>query len=63
MGQLFGNRDAWKDSKWVNTFSKDEALERLEKYEVLLFDEVEFVRKSDNKKWHYYNIIARKIEN
>ncbi len=60
VGQLFGDRDAWKDSEWVNTFSKDEVLERLEKYEVLLFDEVEFVRKSDNKKWHYYNIIARK---
>lgn len=60
LGQLFGDRDAWKDSDWVNTFSKNEALVKLEKYELLLFDEIEYVRESDNKKWHYFNIIARK---
>ena len=37
VGQLFGDRDAWKDSDWVNTFSKNEVLVKLEKYELLLF--------------------------
>ena len=60
VGQLFGDRDAWKDSDWVNTFPKNEVLVKLEKYELLFFDEIEYVRESDNKKWHYFNIIARK---
>lgn len=60
VGQLFGNRDAWAKLDSVNTFTKKEVLEKLSKYEILLLDEKEYVRERDNKKWHYFNIIARK---
>ncbi len=48
---------------WVNTFSKDEIIKKLSKYDILLFDEIEYVRETDNKKWHYFNIIAKKNKN
>lgn len=60
VGQLFGDRDAWKDENWVNTFSKEEVLKKLNKYEIILLDEIEYVRESDGKKWHYFNVIAKK---
>ena len=60
VGQLFGNRDSWDALNSVNTFSKKEVLEKLSKYEVLLLDEKEYVRETDNKKWHFFIIIARK---
>lgn len=63
VGQLFGNRDAWNETNWVNTFSKDKVIKKLSKYEILLLDEIEYVRETDNKKWHYFNIIAKKNKN
>ena len=60
VGQLFGDRDAWNVVDWVNTFSKEQVLKYLDKYEVLKFEEVEYIRESDNKKWHYFDIIAKK---
>ena len=60
VGQLFGDRDAWNVVDWVNTFSKEQVLNYLDKYEVLKFEEVEYIRESDNKKWHYFDIIAKK---
>lgn len=60
VGQLLGNRDAWHEVDDVNTFTKEEVLDKLSLYDVLLFDEIEYTRESDNKKWHFYNIIARK---
>ena len=60
VGQLFGNRDDFSKTNQVNTFTREEAISKLSKYEILLFDEIEFIRESDNKKWHYFNIIARK---
>lgn len=60
VGQLFGDRDDWNTSELINTFSIQEVKEYLKPYKVLKLDEVEYVRKTDNKKWHYYNIIAQK---
>lgn len=60
VGQLFGERDAWNKNPNVNTFSRMEIDNYLKKYNVLKLEEVEYIRKSDNKKWHYYNIIAQK---
>lgn len=62
VGQLFGNRDAWSDNKDINTFTIEEAKEYLKNYQIQYFKEDEFVRESDNKKWHFYNIIAKKIK-
>lgn len=61
VGQLFGNRDAWRHRKDINTFSIKTAKKYLERYEVLKFEEVEYVSENHNKKWHFYNIIAKKI--
>lgn len=60
VGQLFGDRDDWKKSSLINTFTIEEVKEYLKKYKVIKLEEVEYIRKKDNKKWHYYNIIAQK---
>ncbi len=60
VGQLFGDRDGWKDKVDINTFEIEKAKEYLEIYDVLYFKEIEYVRERDNKKWHFYNIIAQK---
>lgn len=60
VGQLFGERDDFSKSNLVNTFSKETVLKYLGKYEIKYFEEIEFIRESDNKKWHYFDIIAKK---
>lgn len=60
VGQLFGDRDDWNNRKDINTFTIEKAKHYLKKYQILKFEEIEYVRKMDNKKWHFYNIIARK---
>ena len=60
MGQLFGDKDEWKDNELINTFTIEEAKAYLKRYKILKLDEIEYVRESDNKKWHFYNIIAKK---
>lgn len=63
VGQLIGNRDDWKDSSFINTFSLEYVKKLLKKYKILKLDEIEYIRESDNKKWHFYNIIAQKCNN
>lgn len=60
VGQLFGDRDAWSVKKNINTFTIETVKKYLDKYTVLKFEEIEYIRESDNKKWHFYNIIAKK---
>ena len=60
VGQLFGDRDAWNVVDSINTFPIDKVKEYLKKYKIIKLDEIEYVRESDNKKWHYYDIIAQK---
>ena len=60
VGQLFGDRDDWKDAPLINTFTIDEVKKYLKKYKIIKLDEIEYIRESDNKKWHFYNIIAQK---
>lgn len=62
VGQLFGDRDAWKDNLDINTFDIEKAKMYLQNYNILHFKEIEYVRESDNKKWHFYNIIAQKTK-
>ena len=50
----------WKDNPSINTFTKEKVKKYLQKYKVLKLDEIEYIRESDNKKWHFYNIIAQK---
>ena len=61
VGELFGDRDAWNEVDSINTFSINEVKEYLKKYKIIKLEEVEYVRESDNKKWHFYDIIAQKM--
>lgn len=61
VGQLFGDRDFRKDNKTINTFSIEEVKKYLKNYKILKLGEIEYVRETDNTKWHFYNIIAQKI--
>ena len=60
VGQLFGDRDAWNVVDTINTFPIEKVKEYLKKYKIIKLEEVEYVRKSDNKQWHFYDIIAQK---
>ena len=60
VGQLFGDRDAWNVIESINTFSIDKVKEYLKNYNIIKLEEIEYVRESDNKKWHFYDIIAQK---
>lgn len=60
VGQLFGDRDAWNVVESINTFSIDKVKEYLKNYNIIKLEEIEYVRESDNKKWHLYDIIAQK---
>ena len=60
VGQLFGDSDAWNVVKSINTFSIDKVKEYLKNYNIIKLEEIEYVRESDNKKWHFYDIIAQK---
>ena len=60
VGQLFGDRDAWNVVESINTFSIDKVNEYLKNYNIIKLEEIEYVRESDNKKWHFYDIIAQK---
>ena len=60
VGQLFGDRDAWNVVESINTFSIDKVKEYLKNYNIIKLEEIEYVRESDNKKWHYYDIMAQK---
>lgn len=60
VGQFLGDRDAWNVVDSINTFPIDKVKEYLKKYIIIKLEEVEYVRKSDNKKWHFYDIIAQK---
>ena len=60
VGRLFGDRDAWNVVESINTFSIDKVKEQLKNYNIIKLEEIEYVRESDNKKWHFYDIIAQK---
>ena len=60
IGQLFGDRDSWSSDETINTFSIERVKEYLKNYKILKFEEVESIRESDNKKWHFFDIIAKK---
>ena len=51
VGQLFGDRDSWNDVDTINTFSMEEIKLYLKKYKIIKFEEVEYIREIDNKKW------------
>ena len=60
VGQLFGDRDDWNVVDTINTFPLEKVKEYLKRYKIIKLEEVEYIRKIDNKKWHFYDIIAQK---
>lgn len=60
VGQLFGDRDDFSIDSTINTFSKEDVDFLLSKYVVIKCEEIEYIRASDSKKWHFFNIIVRK---
>ena len=60
VGQVFGDRDAWNVVESINTFSIDKVKEYLKNYNIIKLEEIEYVRESDDKKWHFYDILAQK---
>lgn len=63
-GQFFGKTDEWSNLKHMSFHTKEEILEFLKPYKILLFTE----RKENGKMasggtkfWHRFNIIAEKI--
>lgn len=60
VGQLFGDRDACSSIDSTNTFSIEKVKKYLKRYKIIKLLEVEYVRENDGKKWHFYNIIAKK---
>ena len=49
VGQLFGDRDDWNKNKNINTFSKEQIIEYLKPYKIIKLEEIEYIRKKDNK--------------
>ena len=60
VGQLFGDRDDWNKNKNINTLKKEQIIEYLKPYKIIKLEEIEYIRKKNNKKWHYFDIIVQK---
>lgn len=60
IGQLFGDRSCFNELKDVSTFTKEEVNEYLKDYKIIKFEEIDYIRKTDNKRWHYFEIIVQK---
>jgi SAM-dependent methyltransferase len=62
-GQLFGDRDEWAGDGSLTFLTRDEALGRLEPFELERFDEEDEDGKTalgDPKHWHVFHVIARR---
>lgn len=57
---LFGDRCFHKENKEVSTFTKEEVLELLKDYEIIKWKEQEYIKDLENKKWHYFDFVAKK---
>ena len=49
LGQLFGNRDDFSKTNQVNTYTREETISKLSKYEILLLDKMESNQFSSSK--------------
>jgi SAM-dependent methyltransferase len=62
-GQLFGDRDEWAGDPELTFLTRDEALRRLEAFELERFDEEDADGKTalgDAKHWHVFHVVARR---
>lgn len=62
-GQLFGDRDSFRDRPGITTMTREEARARLDGLDVLLFDEEEtdaVTPRGTPKHWHLFHVVARR---
>lgn len=66
VGNIFGINDSWNDNENDKVFlSKEQVLKLFEDFEIVYFKEIDNDGESavgEEKHWHYFNIIARKME-
>ena len=63
-GHLFGDRDSWKNSKLINTFTLQQVETLLQPYAIELLEEEEHPGKTplgEDRYWHIFHIVARKL--
>jgi tellurite methyltransferase len=63
-GQLFGDRDGWRDQPDLTFLSRVEVESLLEGFEAEQFDEVEedgTTALGEPKHWHVFHVVARKL--
>ncbi len=62
-GNLFGDRDSWRDSGMIHCLSREEMESCLKPYEIELFEEEENFGKTplgEERYWHIFHVVARK---
>lgn len=62
-GHLFGDRDSWKDSKLINTFTLQQVETLLKPYAIELLESEEHLGTTplgEDRYWHVFHIVARK---
>ena len=65
-GNLFGDRDSWRDNGLINCLSRQEVESFLKPYDIELFEEEEHFGKTplgEDRYWHIFHIVARKKNN
>jgi SAM-dependent methyltransferase len=62
-GHLFGDRDSWKDSKLISTFTRSQVETLLKPYAIELLEEEEHLGTTplgEERYWHVFHIVAKK---
>ena len=62
-GHLFGERDSWRDSGLINSFTRAQVENLLKPYTLELLEEEEHPGKTplgEDRYWHIFHIVARK---
>jgi tellurite methyltransferase len=60
-GHLFDDRDSWKDSKFINTFTLQQVETLLKPCEIELLEEEEHLGTTtlgEDRYWHVFHIVA-----
>ena len=64
VGNIFGDRDEWRNLKKMCTFlTKEETLNLFEDFDIVYFEEVEkdgITGEGKTKHWHFFDVIAKK---
>ncbi len=62
-GQLFGDRDSFRDRPGITTMTREEARARFDRLDIVLFEEEEtdaVTPRGTPKHWHLFHVVARR---